>query len=281
MAMFFLLVLGIGFFFYHFDRVPEIVLAAVILSGIMNFLAYWKSDSIALSLAHAQPIVREGYPELYQMIEELSAQAKLPMPRIYLIPDLQINAFATGRNSEHAALAITQGALNRLDKEELKGVLAHELSHIGNNDILISSVTVVLAGLVTILADWFLRVSFSRSGRRHDDENHGIVVLVVGMVAAILAPVMALIIQLSISRKREYLADASGVELTHSPQGLSSALEKIAVDQEPLHVASNSMAHLFISNPFKGIQQTSWLTRLFMTHPPIQDRIRALRNMKF
>ncbi len=279
MTVFFALIIALGFLFSQAYGSPEILYIAVALSVGMNFIAYWKSDSIALAMSRAQPIARAGNEELYRIIENLCITAGLPLPRIYLISDNQINAFATGRNKNHAAIAVTQGALDRLDKTELEGVLAHELSHIGNDDILISSVTVVLAGLISILADFFIRMSFW-SGRDRDDRgNGGALIMAIGLVAAILAPLAATMIQLAVSRKREFLADASGALLTRYPEGLANALEKIGGDQQPMAGASNSTAHLFISSPFKGKERSSWFTKLFMTHPPLEERIKILRGM--
>ncbi len=278
MTMFFLLVIALGFLFSYVQGTPNLLYLAVALSIGMNFMAYWKSDSISLALSHAQPVEREGHEELYRIIENLCITAGLTLPKIYLIPDMQINAFATGRNPKHASIAVTQGALARLSRSELEGVLAHELSHIGNDDILVSSVTVVLAGLVSILANWFIRMSFW-SGRRNRDSEGGAVLLAVGIIAAVLAPLAAMLIQLAVSRKREFLADASGALLTRYPEGLANALEKIAGDQQPMEMASHSTAHLFIDNPFKAEEKASWFSKLFMTHPPIHERIRILRGM--
>jgi heat shock protein HtpX len=281
MTMFFLLIIAIGFLFDYVYGAPQILYFAVALSVGMNFMAYWKSDAVALALSRAQPIARVGHEELYRIIENLCITAGLPMPRVYLISDMQINAFATGRNAKHAAIAVTQGALERLDKNELTGVLAHELSHIGNNDILVSSVAVVLAGLISLLANWFLRWGMFGGRRNNDREGGGnAVIMAIGIVAVVLAPIAATLIQLAISRKREFLADASGALLTRYPEGLASALEKIGADQQPMRAASNSTAHLFISNPFKGKESASWFTQLFMTHPPLQERIKILRDMR-
>lgn len=279
MTMFFVLIIGLGFLFSYAYGSPVILYIAVALSVGMNFMAYWKSDSIALAMSKAQPIQRAGNEELYRIIENLCITAGLPMPRVYLIPDMQINAFATGRNKEHAAIAVTQGALTKLSHQELEGVLAHELSHVGNDDILISSVTVVLAGLISILANFFIRMSFFSGRGNNRDNEGGALVMAAALVAAILAPIAATMIQLAISRKREFLADASGALLTRYPEGLANALEKIAGDQQPMSMASHSTAHLFISNPFKGKEGASWFTKLFMTHPPIEERIRILRGM--
>ncbi len=280
MTVFFVLIIGLGFLFDYAYNSPEILYFAVILSVGMNFLAYWKSDAVALAISQAQPVARPGHEELYRIIENLCITAGLPMPKVYLIPDMQINAFATGRNAKHAAIAVTRGALTRLNKTELEGVLAHELSHVGNNDILVSSVTVVLAGLISLLANWFIRMSFWGGGRRSNrDGEGGAIILAIGLVAAILAPIAATMIQLAVSRKREFLADASGALLTRYPEGLANALEKIAADPQPMAEASHSTAHLFISNPFKGEEAKTWFTGLFMTHPPIQERIKILRGM--
>ncbi len=279
MTVFLVLIIAFGFLFSQIYGSPEILYIAVILSIGMNVVSYWKSDSIALAMSHAKPIKREGNEYIYRMIENLSITAGLPMPRVYIIESDQINAFATGRDPKHSAIAVTQGALTKLENEELEGVLAHELSHIGNRDILISTVVVVLSGLIAIMADWFLRISFWGGRSSDDNKSGGAILLAVGLVAAILAPLAATIIQLAVSRKREFLADASGALLTRYPDGLANALEKIGNEQVPLKFAHNATAHLFISNPFKGKEGTSWFTRLFLTHPPIQERIKILRNM--
>src|SRR3989344_3341240 len=225
MTVFFVLIILIGWLFGYVYNSPEILYFAVGLSILMNFFAYWYSDKVALAMSGARPASRETHLELFRIMENLSITAGLPIPRVYVIHDGQINAFATGRDPKHAAVAVTEGALARLNKNELEGVLAHELSHIGNIDILISSVVVVLAGLIAILADWFLRMSFW--GRNSDDSRAGAALLVVGLVAAILAPLAATMVRLAVSRKREFLADASGALLTRYPEGLASALEKI------------------------------------------------------
>lgn len=226
-------------------------------------------------------IERRDNPDLYNIIENLSITAGLPTPKIYLVNQDQPNAFATGRDPKHAVIAVTSGLLRRLNKSELEGVLAHELSHVGNRDILVSTVAVVLVGFISILSDIFFRSMFFGGFRRRDDrEEGGNILMVVGIVLAILAPIAATLIQLAISRKREFLADASGALLTRYPDGLISALEKISNDNTPMSVANNTTAHLWLDNPFKGQKQTSWLTKLFMTHPPIDERIRALRGLK-
>ena len=277
MTMFFVMVILLGWLFSSVWQSPEILYFAVGLSFVMNFFAYWYSDKVALAMSGAKPASRSSHLELFRIIENLSITAGLPVPRIYVIPGQQINAFATGRNPKHAAVAVTEGALAKLNKNELEGVMAHELSHIGNRDILISSVVVVLSGLIAILADWFLRMSFF--GGRDNDNRGGAILLVVGLAAAILVPIAATMVRLAVSRKREFLADASGALLTRYPEGLASALEKIGREDTPLRHAHNATAHMYISNPFKGKESQNWFTRLFLTHPPVQDRIKILRNM--
>ncbi|MDP3792327.1 MAG: M48 family metallopeptidase [bacterium] len=278
---FFLFIMAFGWVISYVWQAPEILYFAVFLSIGMNLVAYWKSDSIALAMSRAKPIPREGNEYVYRMIENLCITAGLPLPRIYLIDSPQINAFATGRDPKHAAIAITTGAIQKLQNEELEGVLAHELSHIGNRDILVSTVVVVMAGLISILSDIILRATFHGSfGGDRDNRGGGGIVLLIGLVAAILAPIAAMIIQLAISRKREFLADASGALLIRYPEGLASALEKIGQDQVPARFAHNGTAHLFIANPFKGKEGASWFAKLFMTHPPLEERIKILRGMR-
>jgi len=277
---FFLFIIAFGWVISYVWQAPEILYFAVFLSIGMNVFTYWKSDSIALAMSRAKSIPREGNEYIYRMIENLSITAGLPMPRIYLIDSPQINAFATGRNPQHAAVAVTTGAIQKLANEELEGVLAHELSHIGNRDILVSTVVVVMAGLIAIVSDIILRMTFYSSFGNNRDRGGGGLVLVVGLVAAILAPIAATIIQLAVSRKREFLADASGALLTRYPEGLARALEKIGTDQVPMRFAHNGTAHLFIANPFKGKEAINWFAKLFSTHPPLEDRIKILRDMR-
>ena len=286
MTVFLVLIILIGWLFGYVYNSPGILYFAVFLAVFMNFFAYWYSDKIALKMSGAKPASRETHLELFRVIENLSITAGLPMPGVYVIHDGQVNAFATGRNPKHDVIAITEGALRKLDKNELEGVLAHELSHIGNRDILISSVVVVLAGLIAILADWFLRMGIwggASASWRSDNDNRqgGAVILVLGLVVAILAPLIATVIRLAVSRKREFLADASSALLTRYPEGLANALEKIARDQTPMRHAHSGTAHLFISNPFKGKSGQNWFAKLFMTHPPIEERIKILRGMRF
>ena len=282
-TVFLVLIIVLGWVFARAYQRPDILYFAVGLSFLMNFLAYYKSDSIALAMSHAQPVKREQYVDLFQIVENLCITAGLPMPRMYIIPELQINAFATGRNAKHAAVAVTQGALQKLNENELKGVLAHELSHVGNRDMLLSTVVVVLVGFISIVSDMFLRSTFwGGVGRRDDKENGqvGAIMMIAGIALSILAPLAAMLIQLAISRKREFLADASGALLTRYPEGLASALQKISSDTTPMRVANNTTAHLWLDDPFKGQKRVSFLRKLFMTHPPIEERIKALRGLK-
>jgi len=275
-SAFLILIIGIGWIFSYVFNSQYILYFAVIFSTLSSFISYWYSDKIALSMSRAIPVKsKEENPYLWNMVENLCITAGLPMPKLYIIPESQINAFATGRNPQNAAIAVTEGALSKLENEELEGVLAHELAHIGNRDILVSTIAVVLAGIISILADFFLRMTFWSRGDRGRN-NNGIFMLI-GIALAILAPIGATLIQLAISRKREFLADATGALLTRYPEGLANALEKIQKDVSPMQAASDATAHLWISNPFKN--KMSGFHKLFMTHPPIEERIKALRGM--
>lgn len=275
-TIFLVLVIAIGWVFSEVFDMPEILWISVFISIAMSFSSYWNSDKIILSITKSQPIKKEDNPELYRIVENLSITAGLPMPKIYIMNESAPNAFATGRDPKHGVVCVTQGLLEKLDKVEIEGVIAHELAHIGNRDILLSSVVVVLVGLIAILSDIGLR-SFLWGGRgnKRDKGEAGIIMVLIGIIAAILAPIAATFIQLAISRKREFLADASGALLTRYPEGLARALEKISQDPVPLQVTSNATNHLFIANPLKGKN----LSKLWMTHPPIEERVRALRQM--
>ena len=272
MTVFLVVVIGIGFFFAQYYGNPNILYFFVIFALVMNFTSYWYSDKIALSINRAREIKKEENPELWNIVENLSITAGLPMPRLYLIDDPLPNAFATGRNKEHAVVCVTSGLLQILDKNELEGVIAHELSHIGNKDILLSTVVVVLAGFISILSQVFLRSMLFGGGRSRDNEGGGIMMLI-GIVLSILAPIVAILIQLAISRKREFLADASGALLTRYPEGLANALIKISKYSQPMKYANDATAHLFIANPFGSSKKIS---NLFSTHPPVEERVKAL-----
>ncbi len=250
----------------------------------MSFISFWYSDKIVLAISKAKPLKHNDNPELYHIVENLCITAGLPVPKIYVINEPAPNAFATGRNPKHAVVAVTLGLIEKLDRSEIEGVIAHELSHIGNRDILISTVVVVLVGFIVMLSDFFLRMSFFGGRRRDNREGKGeldAIMIIIGVLGAILSPIIAKLIQLSISRKREFLADASGVMLTRYPDGLASALEKISQDPNSLRAANKATAHLYIASPFKGRQAKGWLVHLFSTHPPIEERIKRLRSMSF
>ena len=278
---FLVFIIALGWLFSYLLDSNAILYFAVFLSIFMSVGSYWWSDKIVLSMYKAEPVEKADNPMLYNVVENLCITAGLPVPKIYITPDMQPNAFATGRDKNHAVVCVTQGLLQILDKNELQGVLAHELSHIGNKDMLLSTVVAVLAGSVAILANMFMRISFWGGGRRSRDDNGnaGAILMVLGIFAAILAPIAATLVQLAISRKREYLADADGALLTRYPEGLASALEKIDSNQTPMHIVNDATSALFIDSPYKGQQKTNWFIKLFATHPPIEDRIRALRDM--
>lgn len=285
-TLFLLIVIGLGWFFSRVYGNPSILYFGVIFSVLMNVVAYWFSDKIVLKMAKARPVKKEEMPELYNIVENLCITAGLPMPRIYVINESAPNAFATGRNPKHAVVAVTEGLLQRLDRSELEGVLAHELSHVGNRDMLLSTAVVVLVGFISILSDMFLRSTFWGGGRRNREGGGQAqaIMMLIGIVLAILAPIAAMLMQMAISRKREFLADSSGALLTRYPEGLAKALEKIASDPAPLPVAKNTTAHLWFDDPFThGIEtgkKVNWLHKLFMTHPPVEDRIKALRGLE-
>jgi len=275
-----IVVIGVGWIFSLAYNDPGILYIAVAFSLIMNLVAYWKSDSIALTLARAHEAQHDQYKDLYHTVENLCITAGIPMPKIYVIDDASVNAFATGRNPKHATVAVTTGLLARLDKTELEGVIAHELSHVRNYDTLLSTVVVILVGFISIISNIFMRSTLFRG--RSDRNNQNSIFMLIGVITAILAPIAAVLIQLAISRKREFLADASGALLTRYPEGLASALEKISADR-PLVSAQGATAHLYFVNPFKadggGEKKVSFMAKLFMTHPPIEERIKALRQM--
>lgn len=282
MTVFLIVLIGFGYIFSQVYGDPSFLYFFAFFSVGMNIVSYWYSDKIALAVSHAKPVTREENPELWNVVENLSITAGLPMPKLYVINDPSPNAFATGRNKEHAALAVTSGLLGMMNRNELEGVISHELSHIGNRDILLSTVVVVLVGLIALLADIFRRSMFfgGLGGRKNRDSEAQGIFVIVGIVLSILAPIIAVLIQLAISRKREFLADASGALLTRYPEGLASALEKISQYSQPMKYANNATAHLFISNPFGSRKELlGGLAKLFSTHPPVDERIAILRRM--
>ncbi len=278
MSFFLVMVVLIGYGASYITGNTSFLYIAFILALVMNVGSYWFSDKLVLSMTGAQPVTREQMPDLWNIIENLSITAGLPMPKVYVVNDPAPNAFATGRNPEHAVVAVTTGLLQILDRAELEGVIAHELSHVGNRDILVMTVAVVLAGFVAMLADFLMRSMMFGGGNR---DRHP-AFLILGVIGIILAPIAAQLIQLAISRKREYLADASGALLTRYPEGLASALEKISTYARPMQRASHATAHLFINDPFGEEKQSAGrrIMSLFQTHPPVGDRIRILRGME-
>lgn len=277
MITFALVVIGFGWAFSYFFDNQSILFIAVAMAIFTNIGSYWFSDKIALSMNGAKPASREEYFDLWNAVENLSITAGIQMPKVFVINDPAPNAFATGRDEKHAVVAVTTGLLNMMNKAELEGVVAHELSHIRNKDMLVMTVTVVLLGFITILADIFMRMTFFGGLRSNNREgNAGAIIGLVGIVFAILAPISAQLIHLAISRKREFLADASGALLTRYPEGLASALKKLGDYSAPMQRANNATAHLFISNPFGAHAAGKHLAKLFSTHPPIEERIKAL-----
>lgn len=252
---------------------------AFLITGVMNFVSYYWSDKIVLGISGAKPIEKKDNLQLYRMVENIAIAAGLPTPKIYLLEDTAPNAFATGRDPKHAAVAFTTGILQKLDKHELEAVTAHELSHVGNRDTLVMTVVSVLVGTIALIADWFMRMQWF-SHRDSEDSKSGTIFMVLALVTAILAPIIATMIQLAVSRRRELLADASGSILTRNPGALASALIKISGDKEPLEAANRGTAHLYIINPLKGRDAAGWFAGLFNTHPPVEVRVKALREME-
>lgn len=283
-SLFLIIITLLGFVFARAYKTPEILYFAVGFSVITSLISYYFSDSITLALSQAKAVDRQSNQELYRLVENLCIAAGLPTPKIYIIDDTAPNAFATGRDPKHAVVVFTTGILQKLEKTELEGVIAHELSHIGNYDIRVMTLVVVLVGTITLLADWMLRASFFGERRRNNNGGNqiGAAIAIIGLLLAILSPIIATLIKLAVSRKREFLADASGALLTRYPEGLARALEKISADPEPLEVANKATAHMYIINPLKehqGKDSVGWFAQMFNTHPPVEERIRRLREM--
>jgi heat shock protein HtpX len=279
-----LFVVFVAFLGWIFGQVSSMgnggIALAVVIALFWTFGSYYWSDRIVLAMSGARPLRKEEFPHLFHSVEGLSIAAGLPVPRVYVIEDSAPNAFATGRDPGHAVICVTTGLLHKLDRLELEGVVAHELSHIGNYDILLGSLVVVMVGIVTLLSDWIMRSYFWGGRRRRDDERGGqgaAILLVAGMLLALVAPLIAQLVRLAISRRREFLADASGALITRYPKGLADALRKLDADTDPLEAANKATAHMYIVNPLKG--QGGMVNRLFSTHPPIGERIRALERM--
>ena len=282
MSLFFVVIIVLGSTISYVYDSSAILYIAVIFAVGMNIMSYWYSDKIVLKTSAAVPADKNTYRDLYEVTENLSITAGLPMPKLFVINDPAPNAFATGRDKNHAAIAVTSGLLSMLNRSELEGVISHEMSHIGNRDTLLQTVVVILVGFIALLSNFFLRMGMFSSGSRRNNGNVQIIAFVIGIILAILSPIAAVLIQLAISRKREFLADASGALLTRYPEGLASALGKIsAYDGKPLRHASHATAHLYISDPYGETEtkKKSGLSKLFMTHPPVEERIAALLGL--
>jgi heat shock protein HtpX len=277
MSLVFLVVIALGWFFSYYFQNPSLLVIFAAFAIVLQVTAYWYSDKVVIKLSGARPATREEFFDLYTIVENLAITAGLPTPKIYVVEDAAPNAFATGRDKNHAVVCATTGLLAILDRSELEGVIAHELSHIGNRDMLVSTVVVVLVGFISIASDFFMRSLWFGGARRSDDRegNAGSILMVIGIVLAILAPIIGMLIQLAISRKREYLADASGALLTRYPEGLANALRKIGAHAQPLRRQASAIAHLYLADPTGGTK-TPFMAKLFASHPPVADRIRAL-----
>lgn len=272
----FILVIMIGAYYVclYFEMGPLSAIIALLFASVTAFISYYNSDKIILTLNGARPATEEQDKLISTILDNLCIAAGLPRPKLYVIEDSAPNAFATGRNPEHAVICVTTGLIDKMNKYELEGVIAHELAHIKNYDILLSTVVTVFVGFVVILSDGFSRFAFGRS--RDSESKSGGVVAIIAIIFLILSPLFATLMQLAISRKREYLADSSAVELTRNPEGLKSALTKLTLDTEPLEAANKSTAHMYIVNPFKGKD----VANLFSTHPPLEKRIERLQNIQ-
>ncbi len=281
--VFFIIMIGFGYgYIYTADYDQAIGFMGIfgIVAIIYAIISYYSAGKITLSIAKAKEIEKRDNPKLYRSVENLCIASGLPQPKIYLIDDTALNAFATGRDPNHAAVAITKGLLEKLDKVELEGVMAHELSHIKNYDIRLQSITVALIGLIALLSDIFLRSMFyGRRSRRRSGGKGGGILIIIGIALAILSPIIAKLMHLAISRQREYLADASAAMITRHPKGLVSALQKISADHEPLEVANKATAHLYIENPLRNEKGMKWMNKMFSTHPPMKERIARLNGM--
>lgn len=270
-------IVGVGYVFARALDIYWLFPLAIIIASTQAIASYWWSDKIVLGISAAKPVEKESNKELYRLVENIAITAGLPMPKLYMIEDTAPNAFATGRDPNHAVICVTTGIVQKLDKQELEGVIAHEFSHIGNYDIRLATIIVVLVGVVVLISDWFLRFSLFADD---DNNSNNALFIILGLVLALLSPLFATLIQLSLARKREYLADADGALLTRNPDGLARALEKISLDKEPLEVANKATAHLYVADPIKDHKGAlTWFSGLFNTHPPIEERVKRLREM--
>ncbi|MFA5052909.1 MAG: M48 family metallopeptidase [Parcubacteria group bacterium] len=275
-TVFLVLVISFGWIISRAYNNPTILYVFAGIASLMSIVSYWFSDKFVIASTRAEEVTIKTNPELIRIVENLAITAGLPMPKVYIVPEMAPNAFATGRDPNHAALAVTEGLLDRLDRSELEGVIAHELSHIGNRDMLLGTVIVVLVGFISVISDTLLRANIFKSRNKNSEDN---VFALLSVIGAIIAPFAAMLIQLAVSRKREFLADASGALLTRYPEGLANALIKIADDPTPMRHISSATAHLWLSSPIKDGKNMG-IMKLFMTHPPIEDRVKALRDME-
>jgi len=251
---------------------------ALIFSSISSFISYYFSDKIVLTVSGAYPADPIANKDLLNLVQNMSIASGITMPRVYLIDDTALNAFATGRNQEHSVIVFTTGIISALEKRELEGVVAHEMSHIGNQDILLMSIVSVLVGTITLISDWFTRGALYGGGRRRESREGSGIIFVIGIIFILLSPLIATLIKLAIGRNREYLADSTAALITRYPMGLASALRKLANDKEVLEAANGATAHLYISSPIRS-EIAGFMANLFNTHPPIEERIRRLENM--
>ncbi len=272
----FVIFLGWGFSWYYDSQL--ILYVVVVIALVMNVFSYWNSDKIVLRTTGARPITRESHRELWNITENLCISTGLPMPKLYVMPETAPNAFATGRDPDHAAVVVTDGLLQMLERSELEGVIAHELAHVQNRDTLLMTVVVVLVGFITLLSDFFLRSLIFGGGGGDRGGQLKLIMMLVGIVLAILSPIVAMVIKMAVSRKREFLADASGALMTRYPEGLANALQKISGYSQPMKNANKATAHLFISNPLGAKARQGFMKKMFMTHPPVEERIKALLN---
>lgn len=273
MALFSLVVISVGWAISYYYGNNAFLFFATGLAIFQTFFSYWYSDKIIMASFAATPIKKDDNPELYRIVENLAITAGLPMPKVYIINTQQINAFATGRDEKNAAIAVTTGLLEKLEKPEIEGVISHEMAHIGNKDILLQTVIVGLIGVISIIGEMFFRGGFNND--RDNDRNNS-PLAIVAIIFIVLSPLIGRLIQFSVSRKREFLADSTGALLTRYPEGLARALEKISEDKAELKKANTGTEHLFIANPFRGEK----IANFFSTHPPIEERIKALRNLE-
>jgi heat shock protein HtpX len=265
----------LGQYFFEGSGVSFIGMA-LIFSGISSFISYYTSDKIVLAISGAQEVSEEEAPKLHKLVENMCIASGIPKPKVYLIEDDAMNAFATGRDPKHGVICFTTGIVSNLEKRELEGVVAHEMSHIGNFDIRLMSIVSVLVGTITLLADWFTRGMFY--GRRKRDSEGSSILFLIGIILIVLSPIIATLIKLAVSREREFLADSTGALITRYPKGLANALKKLARDKEVLEAANGATAHLYITNPLRS-NISGFMSSLFSTHPPIEERIARLESM--